>query len=237
MAQTNYLNAIHALGVLEGTYDGLVSAQLLAVDMKLKKVAGSSTAASPSYLAPVMGNVKEDVADDGLTATKSIVAGVIAKNDVSGTISSTYPSAAMYAEIGDKSSTLVGVLSAMGGDSGSNTKPRAMFGVDWQQSTVASSVSFGLDLEGVIHDSYAAPRYGKGLVRLGGRFSNAGTVETVNDLLVLAGTAAPTNGASGTGAGDADAGSLYVRQSGSSSKIYINGNTKASPTWNLVTSA
>lgn len=212
--------------------------QPVSADLILGVAAGSSTTLSPLYLAAVMGNVMEATAGDGLTATKNMIAGVVGKLDVQGAISSTYPSAGVWGELGDLVSDALtaAVLAVVGGDSGVLTGG-AMFGVDWLNSTPASKVNFGLDLEGATHDSYLTPRYGKGHIRLGGRFSNAGVLETVTDLLVLVGTAAPTNGTSGTGAGDADAGSIYIRQSGSNSKIYINGNTKASPTWNLVTSA
>jgi hypothetical protein len=46
---------------------------------------------------------------------------------------------------------------------------------------------------------------------------------------VLVGTGAPTDGTSGTGAGKAGPGSLYVRTS--TPGLYINRGTKASPTW------
>ena len=45
----------------------------------------------------------------------------------------------------------------------------------------------------------------------------------------------PTDGTSGTGAAWAGPGSLCVDTT--NMKLYINGNTKASPTWKLVTSA
>lgn len=51
---------------------------------------------------------------------------------------------------------------------------------------------------------------------------------------IFQGTAAPTDGASGTGAGFAGPGSLYVRTSGSNSKLFINTGTKAAPTWTVV---
>ena len=232
MAQSNYLNDIGATGLLEATYGEEDSFQLLAADLTLTAEAGSSD--SVKYLAAVMGNA---ISAAALTKTQNIIAGVIGKHDITGAISSTYPTAGVWGEIGDKSVATAAVMAVMGGDSGENTNPRALIGVDWQNSTEGTRVAFGLDLEGVIHDDYKSPRYGSGLIRLGGRFDNAGTVETVNDLLVLAGTAAPTNGTSGTGAAAAAAGSVYIRQSGSNSKIYINGNTKASPTWNVVTSA
>jgi hypothetical protein len=56
-----------------------------------------------------------------------------------------------------------------------------------------------------------------------------------NDVVVIQGSAVPTDGV--TGALFAGPGSLYVRVSGSNSNAYINANTKASPTWKLITRA
>jgi len=60
-----------------------------------------------------------------------------------------------------------------------------------------------------------------------------------NDVSLITGDPAPTDGASGTGAGFAGPGSLYIRINPTNAKIYINGGagTKASPVWKLVTSA
>ena len=58
---------------------------------------------------------------------------------------------------------------------------------------------------------------------------------TITNLVLLAGTAVPTDGTSGTGLNNAGPGSLYVRQSGSNSNLYINTNTAASPTWVIFT--
>ena len=49
---------------------------------------------------------------------------------------------------------------------------------------------------------------------------------------VLRGSGAPTDGAAGTGAGDADPGSLYIDST--NGVVYQNTNTKASPTWTKV---
>lgn len=57
-----------------------------------------------------------------------------------------------------------------------------------------------------------------------------------DDTIMFAGNAAPTDGTSGTGAGVAGPGSIYIRNL-TTPKMYINNNTKASPTWGLVTSA
>ena len=56
-----------------------------------------------------------------------------------------------------------------------------------------------------------------------------------SDILFATTAGAPTDGTSGTGAGTHGKGSLCVDRT--NGKLYINGNTKASPTWKLVTSA
>lgn len=48
-------------------------------------------------------------------------------------------------------------------------------------------------------------------------------------VMVFSGSGAPTDGTSGTGAGKAGPGSLYVRTADGA--VYANTNTKASPTW------
>jgi hypothetical protein len=60
-----------------------------------------------------------------------------------------------------------------------------------------------------------------------------------NDVALISGDAAPTDGTSGTGVGYAGPGSIYIRINAGNAKMYINGGagTKASPVWKLVTSA
>ncbi len=56
-----------------------------------------------------------------------------------------------------------------------------------------------------------------------------------NDVWTVCGSGAPTNGTSGTGAGLCGPGSEY--RDYTNANFYINANTKASPTWKLVTRA
>jgi len=49
---------------------------------------------------------------------------------------------------------------------------------------------------------------------------------------IMYGAGAPSDGTSGTGAGLYHPGSLYIDTTGA--KLYINTNTKASPTWTVV---
>lgn len=53
-----------------------------------------------------------------------------------------------------------------------------------------------------------------------------------SDIYLFTGSGAPTDGAAGTGAGEAGKGSLYFRRSNGA--LYYNSNTKASPTWTLI---
>jgi len=56
-----------------------------------------------------------------------------------------------------------------------------------------------------------------------------------NNVQLFDGAGVPVDGVSGTGAGDAGKGSIYVDTT--NGKLYVNGGTLASPTWKLVTSA
>lgn len=215
-------------------WDRANAIQCLAGDLTLAAGYGSSTSTAPVYCAAVMGNVLGSAA---LTGTANIIAAVIGKYSHTGTSSSTYMSAAVQADIGaGVTAPRAAFMAVMSGESAVASVVSAAFGVDWQTSTVASRFTYGLDLEGpASHDSYATPRYNSGFIRMGGRVRDAaGALVTINDLVILAGTAATSNGTSGTGAGYAGPGSLYIRQDGSSSTLLINTNTMASPTWSAI---
>ncbi len=55
-----------------------------------------------------------------------------------------------------------------------------------------------------------------------------------NSVWIFTGSGAPSDGTSGTGAGFAAPGSLYIRASTTNSKVFVNTNTTASPTWTVV---
>lgn len=55
-----------------------------------------------------------------------------------------------------------------------------------------------------------------------------------NGVWIFHAAAAPTNGASGDGAGWASAGSIYIDRTASTGKAYINTGTAASPTWTVI---
>lgn len=230
-----------ATGTVEAitaSYAGADSLQAIAGDLNLAAGAGTSDANDSAYLAGVMGNV---LRDGNLTDNKNIVAGVIGKYDITGTDASTYAKAGVVGEVsgaktGQLSSAADGAFVAViGGDAGA-VQARAAYTVDFNntgpQAGGASYFRFGVDLQGPgAHDGYMTGRYQDGYLRLGGDYSNAGTLERVSNVCVLAGTTAPTNGTSGTGAGQCGAGSLYIRQDGASSALFQNTNTAASPTW------
>lgn len=207
------------------------SYNVLAGDFNLSGAWGSSTDADPTYGAGVMGNA---IVAANLTATRTMIAGVIGKIDAPAyTFASTYPHAAVYAEIGDQvlgaaaTGPFAAVMAVMGGDSGQATT-KAMYGVDWQNSTPSTAADFGLDLQGAgTHDGYLAPRYNKGNIRLGGRVF--GTAASGDDVVLGAFAGLPTDGASGTCAGDCGPGSLLFDTT--NAQGLWNRGTKAAPIW------
>ena len=217
-------------------WDRAQAMQAIGGNLGLAAAVGSSTSTAPVYLAGGMFEVFGAAAVEtvvNLSATANIIAALIGKYSHRGTNASTYMGAAIRGEIGDRTTAArAAFLAVMGGDLGTASAVAA-FGVDWLNSTAASRFNFGVDLEGpAAHDSFMIPRYNQGFIRMGGRVQNAaGDLVTVNDIVILAGTAAPTDGTSGTGAGVAGAGSKYIRQAGASSNEFINQGTTASPTW------
>lgn len=135
-------------------YGGLGSFQPIAPDLNLAAGAGDDT--DVSYIGTVMANIL----GDALTKTKNVIAAVIAKLSITGARASTYPVAAMVAEVGDGVSDADGgVVAVLGGDS-AQTNARAAFTVDNQNSTPGSGFDYGLDLQGSgAHDGYPAVEY------------------------------------------------------------------------------
>lgn len=220
------------------SYAGTPSKQALAGDLNLAAGAGTSTALSSAYLAGVMGNV---LFDGALTDTENLVSGVIGKYNITGTNAALSAKGAVIGEVsgakaGQVSSSADGAFVAViGGDEGA-VQARAAYTVDFNNTgnhgTNLSYFRFFADTQGPgAHSGYMTGRYNDGFFRLGGIFSNAGALETVEDMCILGGTTAPTDGTSGTGAGQCAAGSVYFRQGGASSNIYTQRGTKASPTW------
>lgn len=208
-------------GVLEGDaqpYGGPDSYQPVAVDLELTAGAGG-TAGDPSFLAPIMGNLLGST----LTKAGNYLAGLIGHFTVDGANSSTYPTGAVLAGIGDGVTDVHGaVVAYIDGDS-AQTNAGAMFKVMSNNSTAASGPDYGLDLQDAAHDGFKP---------VDEAFYKKAPLRLPADVVVLTGAAAPTDGGAGTGQGFAGPGSLYVDTAGA--KLYINTNTAASPTWTVV---
>lgn len=203
-------------GVSAG-YSGADSFQPDWVDLTLAAAAGDST--DTAFLSPYMGNVF----GTNLTETKNYIGAGIFHYSVDGTNASTYPVGAVLAGIGDGTTTADGaVVAYIDGDSATTTAGAA-FKVMSNNSTAASGFDYGLDLQDAAHDGYQAVDedfYLKAPLRL------------VKDVVFLVNDAAPVNGT--TGADVAGPGSLYVDATSATGVLYINTNTKASPTWTKV---
>lgn len=72
----------------------------------------------------------------------------------------------------------------------------------------------------------------KGAAAIGG---GAVLLDAANSVWKLSAVGTPVDGTSGTGAGWAGPGSEFTDVTGAN--LYVNGGTKASPTWKLVTRA
>lgn len=199
------------------TYSGTASYQPVGVDLTLGAAAGKT--GDTAYLSPIMGNLM----GASLTKTGNYLGGLIGAYGITGTMATTYPAGAVLAQISDGVTDVDGaVVAYIDGDS-AVTKANAAFKAMANNSNAGSGFNYGLDLTSASHDGFNALAILKADLRLS------------NDVCVLQGSGAPVDGT--TGATFAGPGSLYIRVSGSSSDAYINCNTKASPTWKLITRA
>lgn len=205
---------------VSANYDAASSYQPKSVDLTLAADAGKST--GTAFLASFMGNLF----GAALTKTKNYLGALIGHYSITGSGQSTYPKGAVLAGIGDGSTDADGaVVAYVDGDS-EITTARAAYKVRCNNSTAASGFDYGVDLQDAAHDGYQpvtanfAPGGTQGIYK-------KGVVRLVQDVVFLVGAGAPTNGV--TGADNAGPGSLYINVT--NKKIYINTNTKASPTW------
>lgn len=205
-------------GLEDDPYTGASSFQPLAADLNLGPHSGRDAATGTSFLGAIMGNVIGDT----LTRTANYLAGLIGHYNVLGAKESTYPAGAVLAGIGDGVTEADGAFVAYIDGDDNQTNAGAAFKVRSNNSTAGSGFDFGVDLQDAAHDGYHAVDkdfYKKACLRL------------VSDVVVLAPKAgAPTNGT--TGKDVAGPGSLYIDIT--AGKLYINTNTKASPTWTVV---
>lgn len=201
----------------ETQYSGSSSFQPVAPDLSVGEDVGSGDGSSPKFIAAVMGNL----IGDSLSKAANYLGGVIGALSVTGVKSSTYPVGAVLAQISDGVSEADGaVVAYVDGDS-AVTKANAAFKAMSNNSNPGSGFNYGLDLTSPGHDGYSDLAILKADVRMS------------NDVCHLSGSGAPSDGV--TGAGFAGIGSMYVRRD--TGKAYLNGGTKASPAWKLITSA
>lgn len=196
-------------------YANSSSRQSVAGDLNVAVGAGDST--DPKFLGGVMGNVL----GGALTKTKPYVGGVIGHLSIVSS-ASTYPVGGVLAGVGDgvNDTGAHGVVSYIDGDSAS-TIAGAAFKVKCNNSTPTSGFHFGLDLQDAAHDGYQA---------VDNAFYLSAPIRIVEDVCVIVNNGAPSNGT--TGAAVTGPGSLCVDYA--NGKLYINTNTKASPTWTVV---
>lgn len=145
-------------------YTGANSFQPVAIDLNLDADAGSSD--DPKYIGPIMGNVL----GAALTKTKSYIAALIGKYSITGARQSTYPQAAVIAEVGDGVTTADGAFVAVLGGDSEVTQARAAYTADNQNSTALSAFEYFMDAtngEAAGHDGYGAMEYSKAFARLG----------------------------------------------------------------------
>lgn len=201
-------------------YGGTDQYSVLGADLTLEAGAGDSDVNNPKYIMPIMGNL---IGAD-LTKTQNYLAGVYGKYSVTGVKSTTLQTGGVVGEAAGRcDAAVVAVLGSH--EDAAEARPGAMFKA-WNdndhhaEGTGLAKVDYGMDL---FDDHLSKLKYTKADVRLS------------YEVCVLNGAGAPTDGAAGTGAGFAEKGSLYLDRT--NGKAYINGGTKASPTWKLVTSA
>lgn len=203
-------------GTLQGSspYSGKSSYQDVGVDLTLGAAAGKT--GDTAFLAPIMGNVF------GSTLTKlgNYLGGLIGHYSITGTKATTFPAGAVLAGIGDGVTAADGaVVAYIDGDS-AQTNCGAMFKVRSNNSTPGSGPDFGLDLQDASHDGFQP---------VDAAFYKSAPVRLVGDVCLLVGSGNPTNGT--TGAGVTGPGSLYFDVAIATKAVYVNSNTKASPTW------
>jgi len=193
------------------------SFQVVAPDLNVGPAVGSADGTDPDFIAAIMGNL---IGVD-LTKDANYLAGVIGAFSVTGAKATTYPAGAVLAQISDGVTAADGaVVAYIDGDS-AVTKANAAFKAMMNNSNAGSGFNFGLDLFGAAHDGYSELAILKADVRMS------------KEVCMLNGAGAPTDNV--TGATYAEKGSLYIDRT--NGKLYINGGTKASPVWKIVTSA
>lgn len=200
----------------DATYAGSASFQPVASDLTLEAAAGKNSPNS-AFLAAIMGNLHG--AD--LTKTGNILAGTIGEDSVTGTQATLFAKGGVIGIIADGVSASDGaVVALLDGDDGGTTTPFAMFKAIKLNSTSGNNPQYGLDLLSAV----------SGFLAL---VPTKADIRMADDVCILHGSGAPTDGV--TGANFAGPGSEYIRTG--TGDHYFNTNTKASPSWKLVTHA
>lgn len=202
------------IGGIEDTFTGDSSYQTVAPDLTLDAAVGDDT--DTHYFAAGMFNLF----GAALTKTKNYLGGVIGAYSITGVKATTYPSGAVLAQITDGVTDCDGaVVAYIDGDS-AQTNCGAMFKVRSNNSTAASGPNFGVDLQDAAHDGFQP---------VDAAFYKSAPLRLVGDVCMLVGAGNPVDGT--TGASVTGPGSLYFDTTVTTKAVYVNTNTKASPTW------
>jgi len=177
---------------------------------------GSSNPITPSSGQGVQGRI----AGSNLTSTATYYAGVLGQYSVTGTNASTFVKSGVLGVVGNTTTTAdAAVMAWMDGDGGETTA-RAGYAIGMTQSTGTSGFDYGMDLQlqDAVGGGGSVQPYKKAELRVS------------NDVVVMTGAGAPTNGT--TGDDYAGVGSLYVDVT--AGKLYINTGAIDNPTWTVV---
>lgn len=212
------LSSTAGVEVAESYSDAGHSHQAIAADLSLgAATVGDST--DPKFLAAIMGNV----IGASLTKTKPYLGGVIGMYSITGTKATTYQSGAVLAGIADGVTAVDGaVVAFLDGDSAVTTAGAA-FKVRSNNSNAASGFNFGVDLQDAAHDGYQP---------VDNAFYLKAPIRLVEDICIVANAGVP-----GVGVGQTTAGPGSICVDYTNGKLYVNGGSKATPDWKLVTSA
>lgn len=196
-------------------YSGSRSHQVVGPDMNVSEDVGSDDGSNPKFIATIMGNL----IGDALSNAANYLAGVIGAFSVTGAKATSYPAGAVLAQISDGVTAADGaVVAYVDGDS-AVTKANAAFKAMSNNSNAGSGFDYGMDLFGAAHDGYNELAILKADLRMS------------KEVCFLNGLGDPTDGGAGTGAGYAGTGSQYVDRTATSTALWINVGTKASPAW------
>jgi len=198
-------------------YEDENSHQTVATDLEVSSGVGTSTSGDTSHIGVIMGNLLGDV----LTKTRNYLFGVAGKFSITGSKSTTYPAGGVLGIVADGVTDVDGaVVAVLDGDS-SQTIANAAFKAKGLNSTPGSGFTYGVDLFDDGGSEYPDLPILNADVRLS------------KEVCVFQGAGVPTDAV--TGAGFAEIGSLYLDRT--NGNAYLNANTKASPTWKLITRA